>query len=93
MYPLDANAVQYDILKKRKKTKTNLAEHEEHHFYSKEDYLKLMDVYEKQVLVPDVLRSFNENQHVDNWTGDVPQKTLFESWKKLRQLCGISIIL
>lgn len=91
LYPLDPNAVNYNIFKKgRKKKYTNAADMIPSVTQEKDEKdinSTLLNYFEKN-LSADILEAFQRDELIGVWTGDSSQKALFEMWLQLRRLHG-----
>ena len=96
LYPFNANAVDYNILNKKKKTKSskNSDQNSDQSLVSDEsgssdaiEVQKFIIFFEKSILDPVTLQEFKEFDG-DVWTGDILKKALFESWKKAQHNIG-----
>lgn len=93
LYPFDADAVDYNILNKRKKRKPLSASTEIDKSLpasTKEcdDNQKLLQLFETDMIPSDVLEEFKKHELTETWNGELRYEGLFESWLKLRKLCG-----
>ena len=89
--PFNADAVNYDILDKNKvnrRVSSSSSSKDNEISTNRNNNLQVLQVFEKDVLTPQLLQEFKNNEAAE-WKGDISQKGLFESWMKLKKLCGI----
>ncbi|XP_003424241.1 uncharacterized protein LOC100679579 [Nasonia vitripennis] len=93
LYPLCADAVNYNILSKKNKKKdvTHKFNSTNNAVQNREEISEgLLKIFEQDLISPDVLASFKQAETDGVWSGDVAYVALFESWLKLRKLCNVS---
>jgi len=78
LVPFNKNAVDYDVLMKRKKSKTSLKATETEN----KDEEQFVQLFEKNIPM-DLLQAFKEALENGAWTGDIEKKALFEYWLKI----------
>ena len=95
IYPLDPDAVNYDILNKKsskKKRSNNVESPEENNlpfsFPAVVETKQFLDCFEKK-LPSDTLEEFRNAIGSKVWTGDVKNEGLFNYWLDLKKSCGI----
>lgn len=92
LYPFDPDAVRYDFLNRSKKSKNsqNIVEinnknRDEECTSKKSNALSLLQVFENNILTPETLAHFKNQEFNSTWTGDISLEGLFYSWKKMKQ--------
>ena len=78
--PFNRNAVDYDILIKRKKSKTSQKVTETEN----ENEEPFVQLFEKNIPI-DLLQAFKEALKNGAWTGNIEKKALFEYWLKINK--------
>jgi len=87
--PFDPNAINYDILEKKKKRKADDSEFTETNLSSNSGSSKnieLLNIFENSILSPSMLHNFKVNEDSELWNGDITQSELFHSWKKIENV-------
>ena len=95
LVPFNPDAVQYNILNKKKKTKEDLSNNKDETDVSvnlTSTSETLLSKFEKDLLSPEVMEAFKRDELKESWTGDIKLEGLFEYWKKLRNSSGKWII-
>lgn len=90
LYPLNPNAVNYNILNKQKKRKAAdtspscavVTENEDNR------NMQVLHVFEKNIISPSILEAFKKDEFNESWTGEVCYQKLFESWLQLKKFCS-----
>lgn len=90
LYPLCADAVNYNILSKKSKKKdsdeANSINNQGQDTMAKN--ADLLQVFERDLISPTTLDLFKLAEREEEWNGDVKYLALFESWCKLRKLAN-----
>ncbi|KAJ8684832.1 hypothetical protein QAD02_020625 [Eretmocerus hayati] len=93
LYPWDVDAVDFNVLVKRKKKKSK-ADDSSKNSPSPQEQNNSTDVTPSQVLqlFEDTLDSslfqqFKDSQSIGEWTGDMTQQGLFDHWMKIKKCC------
>ncbi|XP_057336960.1 uncharacterized protein LOC130675358 [Microplitis mediator] len=94
LYPFNADAVNYNILNKTVKKKSIPESNDENSSTNenadseKQQKQNLLKVFESDLISSDTLKLFKRIGVNGSWDGDIKLQGLFDSWKKLKQLCG-----
>lgn len=88
LVPFDPDAVQYNVLNKKKKNKQNPATNDTEEVGSDDSNETVLQKFERHVLSPSTLEDFKQNEFNEFWTGDTELEALFECWKKMRNTHG-----
>lgn len=96
LYPFNPDAVDYNVLnkslKKKSNSETSVLNHCEDVEGVKSNVQRQMDFvkfFETQIITPSTLELFKKHELEESWTGDVKLEALFEAWKKVQRVCGI----
>ena len=92
LFPFNPDAVQYNVLSKRKKNKQNLTAEDAAKITAADSSSSKSDTFlqtfERECLPSSILDDFRRNEMNEFWTGDVKLEGLFETWRKLRGTSG-----
>ena len=92
--PFNPNSVNFDILNKNKKKKEDSSTHNSNNNLTissqsnSNNNQQLLILFERNVIPSQILQEFKDCQFAECWNGEESQKGLFESWRKLKELCG-----
>ena len=93
IYPFNANAPNYNVLKKKSNKKRNASEtvleNERESNADGCDNRKLLRLLKEKIIPSDTLDSFKVHASSQPWSGDLSEQSLFNCWRGLTELCGI----
>ncbi|XP_036151114.1 uncharacterized protein LOC105833505 [Monomorium pharaonis] len=85
LWPFNPHAVDYDVLKKRKKRKESLDQQEDSRDLTETERRKFLQNFENN-LSAELLLEFKNALSKGSWTGDIEKKALFEYYVQINQI-------